>query len=276
MKNRTVVWILVILFLAVLAFLGWEFFSQRQELEKFDEDLAAAETALRTTPVPADQAGEGQTPAEAAETPAPTPTAEPTATPEPTPTATPEATATPSPTPSPTPVPEYMTLWGNKNPDLKVTKDPTSVQVQAGGSATFTADAAKYVWCAWRFISPEGKEIIFDKANAQFPGITTTGGNGLTFTVNNIPANMDGWKIVCLFSDNFGNFVLSKEAAVKVSGTAPANPGTGAGTGAGAGTGGGGGAGTGGGGGGTVAPTPTPVPSTTAAPSTIEDETPVF
>ena len=114
--------------------------------------------------------------------------------------ATPEPEPTPEPTPAGTPDSQYIGI--NTSTTINITTNPEAKTVKAGQSATFTAAAANWKWCAWRFISPDGlHEIIFDKVAGRFAGVTTAGGNTTTFTVNNIPKEMDGWKAVCLFVD---------------------------------------------------------------------------
>lgn len=63
------------------------------------------------------------------------------------------------------------------------------------------ANATGWAWCAWRFLSPDGKtEVIFDVTADKFPGLTITGGNSTTMYLTNIPVELNGWKAVCLFS----------------------------------------------------------------------------
>ena len=82
-----------------------------------------------------------------------------------------------------------------------ITKQPTSETIDEGGAATFIANATGWAWCAWRFVSADGKtEVIFDVAAEKFPGLQTSGGNWTTLVISNVPASMDGWKVVCLFS----------------------------------------------------------------------------
>lgn len=82
-----------------------------------------------------------------------------------------------------------------------ITKQPTKETVEVGGSATFVANATGWAWCAWRFLSPDGKtEVIFDVTADKFPGLTITGGNSTTMYLTNIPVELNGWKAVCLFS----------------------------------------------------------------------------
>lgn len=124
-----------------------------------------------------------------AATPTPTPTTAPTAAPTTGTTTAPTNTPTPTNTPAPTagaPI---------------ITKQPTKETVEVGGSATFVANATGWAWCAWRFLSPDGKtEVIFDVTADKFPGLTITGGNSTTMYLTNIPMELNGWKAVCLFS----------------------------------------------------------------------------
>lgn len=149
-------------------------------------------------------------------TPTPKPTEQPTAAPTNTPAPT-TAAATPTPAPTNTPTPTATPLGAPV-----ITKQPTKEIVDEGGSATFIANATGWAWCAWRFLSPDGKtEVIFDVTGDRFPGLTITGGNRTTLRLENIPAEMNGWKAVCLFSSaanlwsyTDGSAVISVNAAV--------------------------------------------------------------
>ena len=128
-----------------------------------------------------------------AATPTPTPTTAPTTAPTAAPTTgtTTAPTNTPTPTNTPAPIPGAPVI----------TKQPTKETVEVGGSATFVANATGWAWCAWRFLSPDGKtEVIFDVTADKFPGLTITGGNSTTMYLTNIPMELNGWKAVCLFS----------------------------------------------------------------------------
>ena len=125
------------------------------------------------------------------------------------------APATPEPAPAGTPDSKYIGI--NTSNTINITTNPEAKTVKAGQSATFTAAAANWKWCAWRFISPDGlHEIIFDKVNTKFAGVTTNGGNGTTFTVNNIPKEMDGWKAVCLFVDANNGMKVTEGGTITV------------------------------------------------------------
>ena len=104
--------------------------------------------------------------------------------------AAPVVPAPPEPTPAPT------------QPPFAITAHPTRATVTEGGSAVFTANAWNFAWCAWRFISPDGKtEVIFDVTGPHFPGLQVEGGNSLAMKLSSIPIELNGWKAVCLFCD---------------------------------------------------------------------------
>ena len=96
-----------------------------------------------------------------------------------------------------------------------ITKQPTGETVDEGGSATFVANATGWVWCAWRFVSPDGEtEIIFDKVDEKFDGLVVNGGNYTTLQLSDIPASLDGWKAVCLFSSAEDDWSYTDGSAV--------------------------------------------------------------
>ena len=219
--------ILSLLLAAAAGFFFWKLRSANAQVKDLTEQLNATRTELNTlltektttpaapevTPEPTaepdmvDNGSEVETPDE------PQP-AEPdmieadTATPAP-------AEPTPEPTPAGTPDSKYIGI--NTSTTINITTNPEAKTVKAGQSATFTAAAANWKWCAWRFISPDGiHEIIFDKVNTKFAGVTTAGGNTTTFTVNNIPKEMDGWKAVCLFVDAGNGMKVTEGGTISV------------------------------------------------------------
>lgn len=80
-----------------------------------------------------------------------------------------------------------------------VVKSPDPVEVQAGGSATFTASGlyvAAYEWCLQR---PDGGDWFNLKNIAEvFPTLEYSGNETETLELRNIPAEMDGWKAICM------------------------------------------------------------------------------
>lgn len=177
-----------------------------------------------------------------AATPTPTPTTAPTTVPTTAPTTVPTTGTTTAPTNTPTPTNTPAPTAGAPI----ITKQPTKETVEVGGSATFVANATGWAWCAWRFLSPDGKtEVIFDVTADKFPGLTITGGNSTTMYLTNIPMELNGWKAVCLFSSAMNLWTYTDGTAV-ITVNAAATP----------------------------TPSPTPEPTATPTPTPTEAPTP--
>ena len=140
------------------------------------------------------------------ETPSVDPTAEPTATPTEAPTVTPTAEPTAAPTATPS-----MPI---------ITKQPTGETLKAGDSAIFVARADNYSWCAWRFYDKEGNEIVFDKIWGYFPNLKVSGGNSEVFTISNVPKDMNGWTVACLFCSDDGEWEFTDSVKITVTAAA--------------------------------------------------------
>ena len=127
---------------------------------------------------------------------APTTAPFPTQPPAPTPTPAPKATPAPTPAPTRTPASGVPT----------VTKSPTDETVEAGGSCWFVAKYENAIWAEWHFVSPDGKtDLDYSKITDQFPKLEVSKGFASTTHLNNIPREMDGWKVYCRFSNNAGS-----------------------------------------------------------------------
>ena len=164
----------------------------------------------------------------ASDSPAPAVTLEPPNTPVPAP--TPVATPIPMPTPTSTPTPAptldlasdpsyYINISTSKS--IKVTKEPGGETVNAGGSAIFTAKADGSETKEWRFVAPDYKrELVWNDPaiSKEFPGLTCTGGDGTVFELSGIPASLNGWYAVCLFTDADGGMKASEGALIQVAG----------------------------------------------------------
>ena len=95
-----------------------------------------------------------------------------------------------------------------------VTKDPTDETVDEGGMAVFVADAKYAQTYRWQLISPG--EVVYDCATASthFPELKVSGGDSSRLTLENIPAELDGYRIRCEFTA--GSVVFSKTATLHV------------------------------------------------------------
>lgn len=133
-------------------------------------------------------------------------TPEPTATPVVTPTPVPAVAPTPAPTPIPTPVPTPAAVQTPAASNLpRITKDPTGETVAAGGSAQFITRYENAVNAEWHFVSPDGtRDLVYTQAQTEFPTLQIVGGNTKDLTLNAIPAELNGWKVYCHFSNSNG------------------------------------------------------------------------
>ena len=190
------------------------------------------------TPAPTPVATPAPTPAP---TPTPTPTPAPTPAPTPTPVPTTAQPAsnlpviTKSPTDEKVPIGgkcQFVTRYENAtwaewhfvSPDgtrdidytvaekefptmkiMNVTKSPTGETVAAGGTAWFVAKYEDAIWAVWHFVSPDGtRDLAYTDAAAVFQGLKITGGDQSTMQLQNIPAELNGWKVYCAFRNNTG------------------------------------------------------------------------
>ena len=98
-----------------------------------------------------------------------------------------------------------------------VTKDPyDEPNVEEGGMAIFIARADNTKTYKWRFISPDNATIIdYDRIGNSFPGLQVYGGDTETITRYNIPYEMNGWKVACVFTGD-GGVTVSGEARIQV------------------------------------------------------------
>ena len=152
--------------------------------------------------------------------PSPTPTPIVETTPAPTPTPTPAPTPTPTPTPAPTPAPTPTPAPAPGSP--VVTKSPTDETVKPGGSCWFTAEHNGAELARWRFISPEGEDLQFDEVKAKFPELKILQGEYSHMKLENIPAELDGWRVYCRYTNKVGS-IDTKTATIHV--TADGTPG---------------------------------------------------
>ena len=128
--------------------------------------------------------------------------------PTPTPTPAPTPTPTPAPTPVPTPAPGSPVI----------TKDPTDETVRVGGSCWFVANHKGALLARWHFIAPDGTDLQYDEAASKFPTLTIKNGEYDSMKLSNIPAELNGYRFYCRFSNNNGS-VDSKSATLTVEGS---------------------------------------------------------
>ena len=107
----------------------------------------------------------------------------------------------------------------------KITKNPTSETVEKGGSCWFVAKYKDAIWAEWHFVSPDGNtDLKYDKVGTQFPNLKVVDGNVSTMQLKNIPAEMNGWRVYCRFSNDYGS-VETEWATITIKGEAAPNTG---------------------------------------------------
>ena len=103
-----------------------------------------------------------------------------------------------------------------------ITKDPTDEKVPVGGSCWFVANHKGAILARWHFVSPDGTDLQYDEAAAKFPTLTIKNGEYDSMKLSNIPAELNGYRFYCRFSNNNGS-VDSKSALLTVEGAGTAN-----------------------------------------------------
>ncbi len=81
-----------------------------------------------------------------------------------------------------------------------VTKNPTDETVEVGGEAVFVAKANYAMDYRWQLISPDG--VRYDCADAphDFKGLAVYGANTEQIVLENIPIELNGYRIRCIFT----------------------------------------------------------------------------
>ena len=100
-----------------------------------------------------------------------------------------------------------ITVKGNTADGVPtVTKNPTAETVEAGGSAIFVAKQEGAFWALWHFVSPAGeRDLIYTDVTREFPSLMITGGDQGTLRLSNIPIELNGWKVYCVYSNGAGS-----------------------------------------------------------------------
>lgn len=103
----------------------------------------------------------------------------------------------------------------------RITKDPGSETVAIGGSCQFVTRYENADIAEWHFVSPDGsRDITYLQAMEEFKTLKVIKGYTKDMTLSNIPAELNGWKVYCRFSNKHG-FVNTGTASITIQG-APA------------------------------------------------------
>jgi hypothetical protein len=116
----------------------------------------------------------------------------------------PTPTPTPVPTPTPTPITPAATTVTTNLP--VVTKSPTDEKVPVNGAAQFIAKYENAKWAEWHFVSPDGtRDLDYKQAQNEFKTMVIDGGYTKDLTLKSIPAEFNGWRVYCKFSNDSGS-----------------------------------------------------------------------
>ena len=107
-----------------------------------------------------------------------------------------------------------ITVIAEADATPEITKHPTGETVDEGGEASFVAKAKYAQKYAWTLIAPDGTKIDCVDAPKSFSGLKVSGANGEKVTLSNIPADLDGYQIMCEFTA--GTTVCSDKAMINV------------------------------------------------------------
>lgn len=95
-----------------------------------------------------------------------------------------------------------------------ITKHPTDETVEEGGEAVFVAKAKYAQIYTWQLVSPDGVIFDCDTVYIHFPALKVTGAKAERITLSDIPLELNGYKIQCMFTA--GGMVVSNSAKLTV------------------------------------------------------------
>ena len=148
------------------------------------------------------------------------PTPLPTLPPAPTPMPTPVFTPLPTPIPTPIPTPVQLPVQSNLP---RITKDPTDETVPVNGKCQFVTRYENAELAEWHFVSPDGTlDVSYKDVQNQFPALKIIGGNTKDMTLDGIPAELNGCRVYCRFS-NYAGSANSASALITVRSAPSAN-----------------------------------------------------
>ncbi len=83
---------------------------------------------------------------------------------------------------------------------IEITKHPGSEIVEEGGACNFTVKAKNADKFTWYFVKGNSVVSMKDK-DSFFPGLKVSGANEKKLKLSNIPMELDGWSVMCEFSN---------------------------------------------------------------------------
>ena len=97
---------------------------------------------------------------------------------------------------------------------IEITKHPGDETVDEGGSCAFTVKSNHAEKYAWYFVKGKTSVSVKD-ADDFFPGLKVSGGSEKKLKLSDIPIELDGWKVLCEFSNKVET-VKSNTASIHV------------------------------------------------------------
>ena len=97
-------------------------------------------------------------------------------------------------------------------------KDPTSATVEFGGWTSFAASSMYAESHEWILVPPEGApNYDVSSTGGVLPGLTWSGEDTERLVLHNIPAELNGWKVICRhWSVDHVNYADSRPATITV------------------------------------------------------------
>ncbi len=87
-----------------------------------------------------------------------------------------------------------------------ITAHPAPAAVIEGGSCSFSARYQNATWAVWHFVSPDGKtDLTYEAASKKFPALKIYSGMYSDMKLENVPKDLNGWKVYCRYTNNAGS-----------------------------------------------------------------------
>jgi hypothetical protein len=107
----------------------------------------------------------------------------------------------------------------------RITKDPTGERVAVRGKCQFVTRYENADLAEWHFVSPDGRDLDYVQADKEFPTLRILNGYTKDLTLENIPPELNGWKVYCRFSNSAGSVNTNTALiTVDINQTAPSYP----------------------------------------------------
>ena len=103
------------------------------------------------------------------------------------------------------------------SPDLpRVTKNPGSETVYVNGTCQFITRYENAELAEWHFVSPDGlRDLDYAQMQDEMPALRIRNGFSKDLTLENVPKELNGWRVYCLFTNGAGS-VATETALITV------------------------------------------------------------